>query len=132
MTSRDYATYETCTDSNAIYAAKVKRVCKQYVEGRDGLYNQCRHLDGHYAKVGDSLYTYSTQYCIDKGAHKLCRGFLGIITVHGYTLLAPDLKVDSKSPIVLPVAPPGFTYTANTMYHVDLYNSMGKYSDSGH
>lgn len=131
--SRRYGPNEQCTDSNQVYAAKVKRECVQFVKGTDALVNHC-YLPGvdDTAKVGDFRYVYSSNFCKDSGAKRLCRGLIAALYVDkGRILLSPTLHVDKKSKVVVPVGPRGRSFDVDSIFHLTLLNANRVPSDYG-
>ena len=131
---RAYSPKETCTDSNQVYAAKVKRVCNLYLKGAsDQVVNHCFSHDGGSKPkaVGSFEYIYSKVYC-EKEAKKDCIGSLSFIKVGGSILGAPFLKLDPTSNVVAPTYPQKSKVGVDSLYHITRYGHDGKDSPLGH
>lgn len=134
MASRPYADYETCTDSNQTFAAKVKRECHLYVDGSKSLVNHC-HSQGEKKpqNVGHVDYVYSSVFCERKDAKKNCRGFIAFLKMGGKLFLAPNIVVDKKSKEILPLADTEAQSVPKreNIFHVTRYTSQGKPGEGG-
>ncbi len=132
MLGRKYRVSEICTDSNQIYAAKVRRVCHQYVDGTKSIINRCvKSGTDERAKVGDESFVYSSLYCNDKGKKDDCKGFVAEVFVGGRLLLAPSISTDHKSNRVVPVTKDYSKLGTDSIYRVTRYNTNGKTGDLG-
>lgn len=131
MRGRSYSPHESCTDSNQVFAAKVKRVCNLYVTGyEDTVVNHCYRSDGDtsHAKVGEVEYLYSSIFCANQGK-KECKGSVSTMNLSGEILTTP--LGNPKNVVLCRVRSPPIV--TDDLYHITRFdhevtvNSLGKY-----